>query len=80
MAHIFLNVLIAHLYQDFTFKHIAFIGNRYLPVVVNSRFSRFVSPIFHDVSGLTISKCSFQNAASSVIDIQEKDFEYEKEL
>lgn len=76
MAHIFLNILIANLYQNRTFGHMSFIGNRFLPTVVKSQFTHFVFPLFKDVSGLTVSKCAFKHATSNVINIKQQDFEY----
>lgn len=77
MAHVFLNILIANLYQNRTFHHISFIGNRFLPSVIKSQFTYFTYPLFKDVSGLTVNKCAFKHAISNVINIQPRNHEYE---
>lgn len=80
MAHIFLNIMISQLRQDKSFKHISFAGNRFLPAVVKSHFTYFTYPIFKDVSGLTIDKCAFKHAVSNVVNVQQQDWEYDREL
>jgi hypothetical protein len=79
MAHIFLNLLVARLRQDTTFKHVQFIGNRYLPAVIESHFTYFAYPIFRDVSGCKVDKCAFKHAVSNAINIQQQDWEFSKE-
>jgi hypothetical protein len=79
MAHIFLNLLIAHLRQNATFKHVQFIGNRFLPAVIHSHFTHFTYPIFRDLSGLRVEKCAFKHAVSNAINIQRQDWELRKE-
>jgi hypothetical protein len=79
MGHVFLNLLVARLRQDTTFKHAQFIGNRYLPTVIESHFTYFAYPIFRDVSGLRVDKCAFKHAVSNAINIQQQDWEFTKE-
>jgi hypothetical protein len=76
MAHIFLNLLVARLRQETTFKHTQFIGNRYLPAVIESHFTYFTYPIFRDVSGCRVEKCAFKHAVSNAINIQGYDWEF----
>jgi hypothetical protein len=79
MAHVFLNLLVARLRQDTTFKHAQFIGNRFLPAVIESHFTYFTYPIFRDLSGLRVEKCAFKHAVSNAINIQQQDWEFTKE-
>ena len=67
MAHTFLNILVTKLRNDKAFKHIAFIGNRYLPAVTKSYFTYLTHPVFKDVSGLHLNKCTFKRGVSNVI-------------
>ncbi|EAY20183.1 hypothetical protein TVAG_021280 [Trichomonas vaginalis G3] len=70
MSHVFLNILVTKLRSDQAFKHIAFIGNRYLPALTKSYFSYLTFPVFKDVSGLTVYKCTFKHGVASVINVQ----------
>ena len=75
MSHTFLNLLVTKLRNDQAFKHIAFIGNRYLPCVTKSYFTYLTHPIFKDVEGLTVYKCTFKHGVSNVINISPNPWE-----
>lgn len=70
MSHTFLNILVTKLRNDKAFQHISFVGNRYLPSVTKSYFSYLTYPIFKDVGGLSVYKCTFKHGVSNVISIE----------
>jgi hypothetical protein len=75
-----LNILIARLRQDTTFKHLQLIGNRYLPAVFHSHFTYFAYPIVKDVGGITLDHCAFKHAVSNAVSIQSPEWEYDRDL